>query len=390
MKHKNTDNNYKDLEFNICILMTDYYSDLGVNKNSEQNEIKKAYRQLAMKWHPDKNNSPEASDMFKKINEAYDILGNPEKRKIYDQFGKEGLNKHGMQFNPMNMRDIFSEVFGMNLNGMFSMNNFKQEANQNIVITENLTLEEVFSGKKIKREFDRLSLCSVCLGTGSDDGKNHECSKCHGNGMIQQRQQLGPFTTITNSPCPDCCGNKCDKSHACKKCNGNKFIPEKSSIEFDVPAGMTEENFIIHPESGHIDLKTKKRGNLEIKFNIIQHQQFLRRITIERKEGRVRLDANDLFVRMKLSIAEALCGCTKILKHVDGHEVKFSLNEMIKNEDIYAIENEGVCGKGKLYIIFEIEYQTLSEEKKKKLWKLLMNSPYVKPVGNHAGIKKLF
>lgn len=130
----------------------DYYKTLEVDKNADADTIKKAYKRLALKWHPDKNKSPEAEGMFKKVGEAYDVLSNPKKRQIYDQCGKDGLNGHHMPFEHANVFDIFNNIFGMRP--------FHEENQEtHIIIIEQMTLKDVITGKKVNKTIQRKQIC---------------------------------------------------------------------------------------------------------------------------------------------------------------------------------------------------------------------------------------
>lgn len=367
----------------------DYYSVLGVDKNANQDDIKKSYRKLAVKWHPDKNNDPKATDMFKKISEAYDILSDPEKRKVYDQFGKDGLNNRGMNFTP---EDIFRNVFGENspfgMSGLFSNGMFPpgmfQHSNsqqQNIEIVEQIKLKDVFTGKNIRKDFNRNSICTTCKGTGSDDGIERTCKTCNGKKLIQQQTRIGPMISISTVQCPSCKGNgTASDSHMCKKCNGSKLINDTYSIDINIPIGCADGEIYVIENVGHFDLSTKKRGNIIVKISIEQDDKFIRNSVIN---GKIRLGGSELLMQINITLAESLCGFTKTINHIDGRDITFSIKNIIKNGDLYTINGEGMPSKttgkkGNLHILFNIEYmQSLSLEKRKALWEILTEQPYI-------------
>lgn len=368
----------------------DYYKILEVNKTASQEEIKKAYRKLALKWHPDKNTAPEATDMFKKINEAYDTLSDPEKRNIYDQFGKDGLNNHGMNFNPGNPFDIFERAFGGQSPfgmGMFpGMGMFQHHENQqvDIEIVENLSLQEVFTGKKVNREIIRSILCNECNGHGSIDGKNHTCKNCNGRKVVQQQIRMGNMISISTIPCQSCKGSGCDNSSRCKKCNGEKVIKEKVNVTFNIPSGCIDGDVIIVDGIGNIDVSAKNHGKLLVKICLIRDEKFIHNATVN---GKINIDKYNLLTHVDITLAESLCGFSKIIKNVNGANVAISTIEIIKNNDMCIVKNEGLPMKegnsrGDLYIIFNIIYPTITKEKQKELWKLLTNTTYVEPNEN--------
>lgn len=376
----------------------DYYSILGVDKNANQDDIKKSYRKLAVKWHPDKNKEPGATDMFKKIGEAYDILSDPEKRKVYDQFGKDGLNNRGMNFDPNDMFNIFENVFGkqspFGMSGMFSQGMFPpgmfppgmfqqgnmQQHQQNIEIVEQIKLKDIFTGKNIRKEFNRNSICTHCKGTGSDDGVERICKTCNGKKLVQQQTRMGPMISVSTIQCPSCKGSgSASGSHMCKKCNGSKLINDTHSIDINIPIGCADGEIYVIENVGNIDLSSKKRGTVIVKISVEQDEKFIRNAVIN---GKIRIDGADLLMQMNITLAESLCGFTKTIKHIDGRDITFSIKNIIKNGELYTINGEGLPSKtngrkGNLHILFNIEYmQSLSFEKRKALWEILMDKPY--------------
>jgi len=361
----------------------DYYKILEINKSASQDEIKRSYKKLAVKWHPDKNKSSEATSMFKKISEAYTTLSDPEKRNIYDKYGKDGLKNNGMQFDPGNIFEMFNGMFGRNMfneNMHVKFNNNEQQINTNIEITEQIHLKDVFTGKNINKQIDRTDVCNVCNGTGSDDGKDHVCQTCKGACIIKKQTINGPIISIQQMPCPTCHGKGMNLGeHACKKCSGNKVIIEHKNINIMMPAGCIENDHIIIENEGNIDPKTKKRGKIIININILQDEQFIRKAMIN---NQIKIDDHNLLMKMNISLEESICGFKKSIQHVDGHKVLFDISDIIKNNDIYIIKNEGLPFKektkhGDLFVIFIVDYPTnISNEKKEKIWKILNDQPY--------------
>lgn len=361
----------------------DYYTILGIEKNASQEVIKKAYHKLALQWHPDKNTSPEATEMFKKISEAYDTLSDPEKRGVYDQFGKSGLNNRGMQFDPGNIFDIFNRTFGGNMpfgmQHMFQNSQQFQQQTQNIEIIEKITLKDVFTGKTIKKEYDRKSLCDLCNASGSDDGKDRTCTMCHGKKIIQQQQQLGMMCIINNIPCPTCGGKGINNlEHTCKKCKGSKLIDEHIKTEYTIPSGCIDGLIIATECGGNIDPVSRRRGNLNVKIELLPHDKFMRNAVVNNK---LQIDGYNLLFQTSISLAESLCGFTKVIEHVDGHKVTIIVRDIVKNNDMYIVHNEGLPMKnktcGNLYVMFSIDYpKSFEYDDKVKLWKILTGNDY--------------
>merc|ERR1711871_45512 len=174
---------------------TKLYKTLGINQDASESEIKKAYRKLAIKFHPDKNkdNQEEAAEKFKDISEAYQILSDPEKRKLYDQLGMDGVNGSGMQFNP---NDLFEHLFGgmggmggFPFGDMFNQGNMRkrEKVAEPVMIKKKVTLEEIYLGKEINVNYTQTSHCKACQGTGSKSGKSSQCQTCKGAGLTSTK-----------------------------------------------------------------------------------------------------------------------------------------------------------------------------------------------------------
>ena len=359
----------------------DFYSILEIKKTATVDEIKKAYKKLALKWHPDKNKDANATEMFTKIGEAYNTLIDPEKRKIYDQFGKEGLNNHGMQFNPNDMFNIFKHAFGEQ--SPFGMPNMFQQNNQpirHIEIQEKITLRDVYTGKKTHVNFSRDSNCPSCNGIGSDDGVDRVCKTCNGRKLVQQQTRMGMMISISTIPCPTCHGSGSDNgSHVCKKCSGNKIIKENYHVDVEIPIGCSDGEIISFDNIGNYDINSKKRSNVYIRIAIEQNDKFIRNAVID---GKIRIDGADLLTQITISFAESLCGFSRNIELIDGSSISFSVSDIIKHGDLYSIAGKGMPIKntshfGNLHIMFQVDYiSSLSDDKKKLLWKLLTDNEY--------------
>jgi DnaJ-class molecular chaperone len=380
----------------------DFYNILEINKSASQDDIKKAYRKLALKWHPDKNKSSEATDMFKKINEAYDTLSDPEKRQIYDQYGKDGLNSRGMKFEPGNAFDIFSQVFGnQEFFGMAGMPNifpglhmFHEQQNKeqfDIIWVEHLTLKEVYTGKQITRELVRKKICESCNGTGYSDKIEHTCKQCNGNKIIQQQTRMGPMISISQIQCPSCRGKGNDGSNnVCMSCNCSKLQIKRDTITISIPSGFIDNDVLGFNNMGNFNPITKHTGKLLVKVVLQNNTNFLRGVTINNK---LTIDKYDLVMQMEITLAEALCGLTKTFKNPNDNEITINISDVIKNGEIYIIENEGLPSKenkqGNIYVIFNVTFPYVSKERKEQLWKILVGSNYIEPEKCKFNLRKI-
>ena len=370
-----------------------YYDILEIPKTATAKEIKSAYRRLATKYHPDKlpeDKKEWGTQKLKELNEADSVLSNPEKRKIYDQFGKEGL-EGGM---PGGMPNGFPGGFPGGFGGFPGMDNIfgqfmkkpKKEMAPIKVLVE-LTLEEIYNGKHVEQEINRFNVCKPCEGTGFSDKKNHECTLCNGKGKINRVMQLGPgVMQQMTSPCPNCNGTgsslDASKHPVCKECNGTKIISEKFTINLDIPRGVHNEEVITIKDMGHempADMKNDKytRGPVHVIISEKPHELFKRGISVN---GNV--DISNMLITIKLSLVESLCGFKKSITHLDGREIVIVETDQIKDGDIKCIIGEGMVShkkysaKGDLFVKYEVETTHLSFKQKSDIYNILTGLNY--------------
>jgi DnaJ-class molecular chaperone len=341
---------------------TSYYDTLNIPKTATNVEIKKAYKMLAKKYHPDKLTPAEkeqGEQKFKEIAEAYSVLNDPKKKELYDRFGKEGLNNNGP--NMPNFNDIFGNIFGNN----------KKSNITPLQVSINLTLEDIYTGKKFNLQFDRNELCKKCDGTGSADKQSKKCTICNGTGQQIHTLRNGPFIQQIAKPCNSCNGIGEMIQNKCTNCNGSKFTKVKSQIMVNVQAGCKKGDQLIIENQGH-DLTAeqkketgKEKSPLVIVINEIEHSVFKRGVVIQNK-----MDPANLLVELEISLVESLCGCEKTIKHLDNRDLNIVEDNIIKNGYIKYIPNEGLPkknGKGDLFIRFNINYPEKLDDKQKKI-----------------------
>lgn len=339
--------------------MTDrsYYDILGVPKDADAKKISSAYKQLAKKWHPDKNldNQQEAAEKFKEIAEAYEILSNPEKREIYDTRGKQGLSDNGMEFNP---EDFFKNLFG----------HVQEQAVLQIVV--NMTLEEIFKGRHVEHSTERDSPCKKCNATGYADGNDHACKKCGGDGYITMVRKMGLFTQQIQMPCDGC---KEDKHKKCGICDGSKLTKEKHKLVFDIPKGISMREQIVIKGEGNWIPKLKRRSDILIRIKERKHSLY----------QRINHNPSDLFTTIEISLAEALCGVRRKLQFLDNEFIVIKYDNVVEEGKVIVIEDKGLPyynrqKNGKLHVQFKIKFPSDSniKGKKQKIWQLLTGTPY--------------
>ena len=255
----------------------DYYQLLGVAKNASEADIKKSFRRLAMKYHPDRNaDNPEAEEQFKKIKEAHDILSDPKKRAAYDQFGHAGVDPSmgGAQgFGGANFSDIFGDVFGDIFGGGGARGRAGPQRGSDLRYNLEITLEEAVSGTEVKIPIPTLVSCTHCEGTGAAKGsKVLTCPTCHGHGAVRMQQG---FFSVQQS-CPTCRGSGKQIKDPCKSCHGQGRIQETKTLSVKIPAGVDTGDRIRLSGEGEAGESGAPAGDLYVQVSVKEHAIFSR------------------------------------------------------------------------------------------------------------------
>lgn len=268
----------------------DYYQVLGVDRSADETTIKKAFRKLAMEYHPDRNPSPEGTEKFREAQEAYDVLSDADKRQIYDQFGHEGLRGRGYQGHA-DMGDIFSG-FQTIFDDFFSGGQTRESRGADLLFRLDLNFKEAVLGCSKTVEIQRHGPCEVCKGSGCADGTHPEdCQLCKGRGKISRSQ--GFF--MIQQTCPNCHGQGKVIMSPCKKCKGSARIKEKASIEVNVPAGVDTGVRLRISHEGELGERGSKRGDLYVEVQVEPDEVFER-------------DGVDLYTRVYVPYPTAVFG----------------------------------------------------------------------------------
>ncbi|KAK8655231.1 hypothetical protein V6N13_107819 [Hibiscus sabdariffa] len=343
-----------------------YYEILGVSKNSSQDDLKKAYKKAAIKNHPDKGGDPEK---FKELAQAYEVLSDPEKREIYDQFGedalKEGMGGGAAAHDPF---DIFSSFFGSSPFGGGSSRGRRQRRGE-----DEPSLEDLYLGTSKKLSLSRNVICSKCNGKGSKSGASMQCPGCQGSGMKVSIRHLGPsMIQQMQHPCNECkgTGETINDKDRCPQCKGEKVVQEKKVLEVIVEKGMQNGQKITFPGEAD-EAPDTITGDIVFVLQQKDHPKFKRK-------------GEDLFVEHTLSLTEALCGFHFVVTHLDGRQllIKSNPGEVVKPDSFKAINDEGMplyqkpFMKGKMYIHFTVEFSdSLNPDQIKALEAILPPKP---------------
>uniref|UniRef100_A0A1I8A784 DnaJ homolog subfamily A member 1 n=1 Tax=Steinernema glaseri TaxID=37863 RepID=A0A1I8A784_9BILA len=323
---------------------TKYYDILGVSPSATDTEIKKAYRKAALKYHPDKN--PNEGDKFKMISRAYEVLSDEKKRRIYDQGGEEGLQEGaggGGGHNPM---DIFEMFFGGGRRN-------RERAAKDVIHQLSVSLEQLYNGVTKKLKLNRMLVCEKCGGIGGKKESVTKCRNCEGHGIEIRQMQIGPgMVQQIQRTCSTCKGEGEVIRDLCTACKGNKRVSQESILEVHIEKGMKDDEKIIFYGKGDQEPGLEP-GNVVIVLDEQRHPVFARK-------------GDNLIMEMKLTLSEALCGCTKTIETLDGRKLVFNLlpGEVIKHNDIRTIHCEGMphrrnpMEKGDLLITFTVLFPT--------------------------------
>lgn len=289
----------------------DYYKILGVERNASADEIKKAYKKVAIKWHPDRNpGSKEAEEKFKQAAEAYDVLRDPDKRARYDQFGAEGVNGAGgfggFSAGGMDINDIFQQfgdIFGNGFGGFGgfggrSSSQPRRFKGADMRMKVRLTLEEISTGVVKKFKVKKDVTCPKCNGNGCEKGHSPEtCPTCNGQGSVVRTRQTFMGIMQSQETCPKCHGEGVIITHKCKHCNGEGVTAGEEIVEIKIPAGVAEGMMLNVPQKGNAARHGGVPGDIQVIIEEIPHADFIR-------------DETDLIYNLLLTVPQATLGDT--------------------------------------------------------------------------------
>ncbi|MEO0281848.1 MAG: molecular chaperone DnaJ [candidate division WOR-3 bacterium] len=331
----------------------DYYKILNVDRNATPDEIKKAYRALAKKYHPDlnKDNKEEAEKNFKEISEAYEVLIDPEKRKLYDTYGYEGVSGQFSQggfswqdfSHAEDISDIFKEFFGSRggfgssifddlFGGGFSERRsekyYEQERKgKDIKINLRLTLEEIYSGTTKTLKYTRYEKCRTCDGKGGTDIT--VCPDCKGTGQRKYKKQSMFGTIVQVATCPTCSGEGKVIGKKCKDCFGEGVIKVEHSVKVDIPAGVYDNSYMRIQGEGNAGKNGGKYGDLIIVFQEVPHKRFVR-------------EDDNLKTEVYIKYPTAVLGGEVTIDTIDGKKIKLKIPQGTESGKTFVVKGKGL------------------------------------------------
>ena len=357
----------------------DYYDVLGVTRSATEAEIKSAFRKKAKEFHPDLNkDDPKASEKFQEAQEAYSVLSDENKRKMYDQYGHAGVGNSGpggsysggfggFDASGFDFGDIFDSVFG-GAGGFGGFSGFGGGRDQgprptrgnDILMRMNLTFDEAIYGCEKKFNLDVVEECDECHGQGGFD--KEECHTCHGKGTVTTQQQtiLGAFMSKTT--CPDCEGRGKTFKRKCSECNGKGRVKKNKKITINIPAGINTGDRQRISGKGNPGTNGGENGDLYIEYIVDEHEYFIR-------------EDDDIYLEVPLTLTEAILGCKKEIPTLYDN-VKINISSGTNSGDKQRIKGKGVDNeyshrKGDMYIVFKVYTpKKLSREQKQLIDKL--------------------
>ncbi|MEI0489105.1 molecular chaperone DnaJ [Brachyspira pulli] len=348
----------------------DYYEVLGVAKTATNDEIKKAYRKLAMQYHPDRNpGNKEAEEKFKEATEAYEILSDEKKRAQYDQFGFQGVHsdfadaygRGGFDFSSMfggaggfgDLDDIFSSFFGGGFSGRGSRG---QRRGNDLRHDVTLSLEDAVFGKKMEIKLDKNDICDVCHGTGAEPGtKTQTCPTCGGSGEVRMVQG---FFSVKRT-CSKCNGSGTIVTTPCKNCRGTGTVRKSKTISVNIPKGI-EDNTQLRVSGEGEAIGGGVAGDLYLYIHVSPHKYYVR-------------DGIDLITEIGINIVQATLGADILIQTLDNKKVKMKIPAGTNSGQVFKLKGSGAThinrsGRGDLFVIVNIDVSAKLTSEEKRLF----------------------
>ena len=347
----------------------DYYESLGLTKDASEDDIKKAFRQQAKKYHPDVNpGNTRAEARFKEINEAYEVLSDPEKKSRYDQFGHAGVDPNfsagsgfsgfsgfgGMDFD---LGDLFGSIFGGG--GSTSRSRNSPKKGERVRAELIVSFEEAAFGCEKEVSAMRIEVCEECTGTGCKEGTTAEkCTDCNGRGTVTSQQRT-PFGVMQSTvDCPKCSGRGKIIHQPCAKCRGLGLVRRNRNIKVNVPAGIDDGQTISMHGQGNAGVNGGETGDLYVTITVLRHAVFLR-------------EGTSVLVEIPISFTQAALGAELEVPTLDG-KVKYSIPEGTQTGTVFRLRGKGIqslrgSGRGDQFVTVTVSVPTGLKEEQKEL-----------------------
>lgn len=311
----------------------DYYETLGVSRDASEEEVRRAFRRLALEYHPDRNKDEGAEGQFKEINEAYQVLNDPEKRGVYDQFGHTGLPGNGgagRGFEGVDTFGGFGEIFDAFFGGIGTRTRERRRTRgRDLEVTLGLTFEEAVLGVRREITIDRIEVCVQCNGNGAEPGTSAErCGTCRGSGQVRRSQQslFGQFVQVV--ACPTCDGEGRTIPHPCTQCRGSGYERKERKLTVSIPPGVDGSSPLLLDGEGDAGSMGGQPGNLYMILNVRQHKLFQR-------------SGNDLTLEVSVNVAQAALGDTIEVPTLQGVAM-LNVPAGAQSGSVLRIKGEGV------------------------------------------------
>lgn len=351
----------------------DYYEILGVDKKSSADDIKSAYRKLAMQFHPDKNKSPDAEEKFKEISEAYAVLSDQGKRQQYDQFGHAGIDMRYSQediFRGVDFEDLFRDIgmgggrrggsiFDLFFSGGGGRRPGGPSRGSDLLYELSINLEDAAVGKAVELEVPRTEICDVCHGSGAKPGTSPKtCSTCHGSGQVNRTQNTPFGRFMTTSTCGTCRGTGTIIDSPCMTCHGGGKVQRRRKIEVKIPAGVDTGSRLRVSGEGEAGEKGGPPGDLYVEINVKSHNIFTRH-------------DNDLLMEATISFTQAALGDEIIVPTLDG-KAEMKIPPGTQNGQVFRLKGRGIpnihiSGKGDQLVKVKVAVPTKLTDRQKEL-----------------------
>ena len=350
----------------------DYYEILGVSKNADASEIKKAYRKQAKQYHPDANDSPDAEEKFKEIQEAYEVLGDPQKKTKYDQFGHAafdqnsgagGFSGQGFDFGGFDdLSDIFGSFFGGGFGSRQSRANAPVQGDDKFLV---LTLDFLEAAHGVEKEIEIMfdEECDHCHGSGAQSSADISgCTTCGGTGVVNEQVRTAFGAMMQQRVCPTCNGTGKVIKNKCQKCHGQGSINKRIKVDLKVPAGINTGQQLRVAGKGERGRNGGPYGDLYVEINIKPHEYFTR-------------DDNDVYLTIPISFSDAALGTKIDVPTVHG-DVELSIPEGTQSKTKFRLKNKGIKdirGKnfGNQYVIVDVMTPAKLSKEEKELFRNL-------------------